>query len=110
ISGTVTISVNPLDVSGTLSTSSSGTLTTGGINITGSPTVSLVGSGGITGTTSSMTLGSITIGSGTTFSITTGTITAGGAVSVTGTLTDTAGNSGFFTFGANNLTVNTGGV
>src|SRR5439155_15883891 len=104
ISGTVTISVNPLDVSNTLATSGSGTLTTGGINITGSPTVSLVGTGGITGTTSSMTMGSITVGSGTTFSITTGTITAGGAVPVAGTLMGTAGHSGFFPFGGHNLT------
>ncbi len=110
IAGTIS-QLSAIDVSDALSTSSTGTLTTSGNNITGGAAVTLAGTGGITGTTASMTVKAVTVGTGTTLSLTTGALnTSNSNVSVTGTLTDVSGSSGFFTLGTGTLTVNNGGV
>jgi hypothetical protein len=86
ISGTVTM-VTDLNVSNTLATSGSGVLTTGGNSITGGAALSLVGTGGLTASTSTLTFGDVTVGSGTTFSLTSGSVSVSGNWSGSGTFT-----------------------
>src|SRR5947199_5664086 len=58
--------------------SGSGTLTTSGNNITGGSSLSLVGTGGLTASTSTLTFLDVTVGTGTTFSFTSGACTCSG--------------------------------
>jgi hypothetical protein len=77
LSGTIS-QTTAIDVSNALAISGSGVLTTSDNNITGGAAVSLIGTGGITGSTSSIAVGAVTVGSGTTLSMTSGTITVSG--------------------------------
>jgi hypothetical protein len=96
VSGTISILTNALDVSNILATSGSGTLTTAGLNITGGATVSLVGTGGITATTSVLTVSDVTVGAGTTLSFTSGSATVSG---------NWDSSAGTFTFGTSTVTM-----
>src|SRR5439155_11452392 len=95
VSGTVSQS-NALDVSHTLATSGAGTWTTSGNNITGDANLSLVGTGGLTGSTSSITVTDVTVGAGTTLSMSSGTL------HVKGNWNSSAGT---FTFGTSTISV-----
>ncbi len=97
VSGTVSAG-SALDVSSTLSMT--GTLTTSGNAITGGANLTISGGGSLTGTTSSLSVASVTMNdaSGNTLSLTTGSVSASSSW-------DTSGASSIFSAGTSTVTL-----